>query len=200
MVLELRPGRWEGTALPVETCTAAGYRLWKQRTEMAAGPVRRPVVCDRPMRHPHPQDQGEIERLARLFSEGYRGTIDDEGETLGDAREAAREFLGYLYGKLLVDGSFVLEADGEPAGLALVSREGDDTAWLLEVVVHPGYRGQGLGRALIQASMNACLEQGIAEMHLMVTLGNVPAEGLYRRMGFAEVPATYEYHLEKELG
>lgn len=76
MVLELRPGKWEGTALRVDACYAAGYRLWKRRTQA---------------------------------------------------------------------------------------------------------------------------ERGIAEMHLMVTLGNVPTEGLYRRMGFVEVPDTVQYNLEKEI-
>jgi ribosomal protein S18 acetylase RimI-like enzyme len=199
MVLELRPGQWEGTALLVEACYAAGYYLLKQRTRMVAVPVRRPVACDRPMRHPRPEDEGEFERLARLFYEGYRGAIDYEGETLEDAREAAQRFLNNRHWDLLVDSSFVVEGDAEPAALALMSREGDGTVWLMEVVVHPRYRGRGYSRTLIQAAMNACAEKGIAEMHLMVTLGNVPAEGLYRRMGFADVPDTVQYNLEKEI-
>jgi GNAT superfamily N-acetyltransferase len=179
---------------------AAGYRLAKRRVTMEAPLVRRPASCPRPMRPVRPDDAGEAEALARVMLESYAGGIDYEGETLDETLDEVRRVMGDGWGPFLPDCSFVLLGDeGEPGGAALVTQEVADETWLCEVFVHPRYRGQGCARPLIQAAMNACLDRGYARMGLMVTLGNVPAEGLYRRLGFAEEEGSEEHHFEKEL-
>ena len=177
----------------------AGYHLGNLRVEMMAEPARRPVVCDRSLRHPNPDDEADIESLGRLYYNAYRGDIDDIGQNPADAMNEARETIAGYFGRFLANCSFVLDGHDGLAGATLVTEASDDTALLAEVMVHPGYRGQGYARPLIQAAMNACLDQGWQKMILTVTRNNVPAEGLYRRMGFEEEPGTEFYQMEKKL-
>ena len=177
----------------------AGYHLGNLRVEMMAEPVRRPVVCDRPLRHLKPDDEADVEALGQLYYDAYWGAIDDIGQSPADALNEARETLAGFFGRFLANCSFVLDGQDRLAGATLVTEASDDTALLAEVMVHPGYRGQGYARPLIQAAMNACLDQGWQKMILTVTRNNVPAEGLYRRMGFDEEPGTEFYQLEKKL-
>ncbi len=177
----------------------SGYHLGSLRVEMSAEPVRRPVVCDRPLRHPRPGDQADVEALGRLYYNAYHGAVDDIGQSPADAMNEAGELIEGYFGRFLANCSFVLDGDDGLAGAALVTEASDDTALLAEVMVHPGYRGRGYARPLIQAAMNACLDEGWKTMILTVTRNNVPAEGLYRRMGFEEEPGTEFYQVEKTL-
>jgi len=192
----------------VPAFAAAGYRPSKRRVEMAAPLVRRPVACDRPLRPPRPGDPAEREALARLLYEGYLGSVDQDGETEEVARAETVHVLDGEYAPFLAECSMVIEGDGGPApagpalsglaGAALVLREGRSLSWLAELVVHRGFRGRGYGRALVQAAMNSSLDHGYEQMGLVVTLGNMPAEGLYRRLGFRE-EGEVQHHYVKEI-
>jgi len=57
-------------------------------------------------------------------------------------------------------------------------------AHLWGVYVEPGYRGTGLGQALIEAVIDHVRPRSSA-LHLRVTVENGPALRLYRRLGFA---------------
>ncbi len=177
----------------------SGYHVGNLHVEMVAEPVRRPVVCDRTPRHPRPDDEADVEALGQLYYNAYRGAIDDIGQSPADAMNEAKETLGGYFGRFLANCSFVLDGNDGLAGATLVTEASEDTALLAEVMVHPGYRGRGYARPLIQAAMNACLDEGWKKMILTVTRNNVPAEGLYRRMGFEEEPGTEFYQMEKKL-
>jgi GNAT superfamily N-acetyltransferase len=161
--------------------------------------VRRPVVCDRTPRHPRPDDEADVEAIGQLYYNAYRGAIDDIGQSPADAMNEAKETLGGYFGRFLANCSFILDGNDGLAGATLVTEAYEETALLAEVMVHPGYRGRGYARPLIQAAMNACLDEGWKKMILTVTRNNVPAEGLYRRMGFEEEPGTEFYQMEKKL-
>jgi len=176
----------------------AGYHLGNLRVEMVTEPMRRPVVCDRPLRHPRPDDEADVEALGQLYYSAYRGAIDDIGQSPDDALNEARETLAGYFGRFLADCSFVLDGPDGLAGATLVTEASGDTALLAEVMVHPNHRGRGYARALIQAAMNAC-HGSWKKMVLTVTRNNVPAEGLYQRMGFEEEPGTEFYQMEKRL-
>jgi len=177
----------------------SGYHLGNLHVEMSAEPVRRPVACDRPLRHLRPDDQADVQALGHLYYNAYHGAVDDIGQSLGDTMSEAKELIGGYYGRFLAGCSFVLDGGDGLAGAALITEASDDTALLAEVMVHPDYRGRGYARSLIQAAMNACLDEDWEKMILTVTRNNVPAEGLYRRMGFEEEPGTEFYQVEKTL-
>jgi len=179
---------------------ANGYRTRKRRVTMWAAVERRAAPCDRVLRHPLPGDAAEAQALAQLMYDAYWNTIDYDGETPDAARDEVRRLYNDEYGLFLPGCSYVLPGDdGQAGGAALVTREAEDHAFLAEVMIHPCYRGRGYARPLIQAAMNACLDAGFPQMGLVVTLGNVPAEGLYRRLGFVEEPGGEQHHVEKDL-
>jgi hypothetical protein len=63
-----------------------------------------------------------IPAVAQLMLDAYRGTIDDEGETLADALAYVQgTFAGEQSGRMLELCSFVIEEDGKPLGAILIS-------------------------------------------------------------------------------
>jgi RimJ/RimL family protein N-acetyltransferase len=58
-------------------------------------------------------------------------------------------------------------------------------AHLFSMYVDAGHRGSGLAWQLVEAVVAAARDAGAVVLHLTVTVGNVPAQRLYRRMGFA---------------
>lgn len=125
----------------------------------------------------------DIPALARLTLDAYKDTIDDEGETLEDALKAMHDTFAGTSGALLETCSFVIEEWGEPLACTMVTwwREQPLLAY---VMTHPTAKNRGMGRFLIQKSINALLAQGHRELSLFVTRGNLPAEHLYERLGF----------------
>jgi len=183
----------------VEWFSVSGYRLHRLRVQMAADLTNRPVLSDQPMHHPDPEDPAVVEAIGELLHAAYLGNLDDDGAPLAEDVAEARRLLHGEHGRFLPDCSFLLAGERELAGGALVVEEDDATAFLAELAIRPFYRGRGWARALLQAAMNACLAQGRTRMMLTVTRGIIPAEGLYRRMGFVELAGTEEVHLQKDL-
>jgi ribosomal protein S18 acetylase RimI-like enzyme len=50
--------------------------------------------------------------------------------------------------------------------------------------VVPEYRGRGVGRALVEATLPAARSKGLARIDLEVRADNAAAIGLYRAVGF----------------
>jgi GNAT superfamily N-acetyltransferase len=59
----------------------------------------------------------------------------------------------------------------------------------LSVCVLPGYRGAGLGTALVGAAVTEAVRRSLPGLSLSVEDGN-PARRLYERLGFAPVPSA----------
>jgi ribosomal-protein-alanine N-acetyltransferase len=55
---------------------------------------------------------------------------------------------------------------------------------LLNLAVHPGRRGQGIGRALVSECIRRAARAGASLIYLEVRAGNEAAQRLYRSMGF----------------
>jgi ribosomal-protein-alanine N-acetyltransferase len=74
--------------------------------------------------------------------------------------------------------------DGRLAGVAgVVDAVGD--AHVLDVVVLPGFRLRGLGRRLLRALLDVARDElGCGAATLEVRASNLPAQALYRRLGF----------------
>src|SRR4051812_7905384 len=72
---------------------------------------------------------------------------------------------------------------GDMAGVALAERwEGDD-GYLSYLAVSRDWRGRGLGRALLQATLRKFADAGLQRGVLGVNAGNESATGLYRSVG-----------------
>jgi spermidine synthase len=83
-----------------------------------------------------------------------------------------------LKNSFLVAGAF---ADGELAGSARVLSDGVSDAYIQDVVVAPEYRGQGIGRGLIEL-LTAELRR--REIDWIGLVGEPGTEGFYRKLNW----------------
>ena len=81
---------------------------------------------------------------------------------------------------------------GEQVGFARVVTDRTTFFWLADVVVDPRYRGQGIGKLLMQAVAG---QAGYVDMRGMLKTRD--AHGLYERMGFIRLD---EKTMEKPAG
>lgn len=72
-------------------------------------------------------------------------------------------------------------SDGRQAAFARVVTDGVRFAWLCDVFVLPAYRGQGLGRWIVETALADLDALGVSR----IILGTADAHGLYREHGFA---------------
>jgi GNAT superfamily N-acetyltransferase len=79
------------------------------------------------------------------------------------------------------DGCFLAEWEGEQAGTATTTRYGTSLAWVGMVLVHPGYRRRGIGRALLEHCLDHLRRCGVRCVKLDATpLGQT----MYHHLGF----------------
>jgi ribosomal protein S18 acetylase RimI-like enzyme len=110
--------------------------------------------------------------------------------------------------ELLEAGEVTVLLAGSPArGLAVLRfrpalwKEALD-AYLEELYVVPERRGQGLGRALMEAAIELARAEGAEDMHLGTSEDDVVARALYESLGFSnrggrpEGPIEYLYDRE----
>ena len=122
--------------------------------------------------------------LATLMLDAYRGTIDDEGETI-DA--AVREVHRFFAGRPLLLASFVARAGESLVGACLVTLIAD-VPLVAYVMTASGWKRQGIGAALVQRSLDALAGSGHAVVRAAITEGNEPSERMCRRAGFRRIP------------
>jgi ribosomal protein S18 acetylase RimI-like enzyme len=65
---------------------------------------------------------------------------------------------------------------------------------LLNVAVHQGRRGGGIGRRLVEAVIDEAREIRARTMFLEVRAGNVAARRLYRHLGFRDLGVRRGYY------
>lgn len=83
---------------------------------------------------------------------------------------------------------FVALADGRVVGwcdIAVRARPTQRHSGILGMGVIRDYRGKGIGRALMQATLAAAKTRGIRRVELTVRVDNEPAKRLYESFGFA---------------
>ena len=161
----------------------------KRRFVLAAPVVQRQVTDDPKARAPTPED---ADALAALMYDAYLDTIDDEGESLEEARGVVGQLMAGDFGPLLWTVSEVTERAGRLASATLL------TTWqghpfVAFMLTAPLHQGRGLARAGLLRAINRLAAQGQAVVRLVVTQGNEPAERLYERLGFvpeAQPPLT----------
>lgn len=127
----------------------------------------------------------DAEGLAHLMLDAYRGTIDDEGDTLDGARAEIRRTLAAEYGTFLPGCSWLAE-DGDTIRAACLVTYFDiwQAPIIAFVMTGPAAKGHGLATNLIKRSMNSLLDHGYTRLCLAVTEGNTPAQHVYNMLGF----------------
>ncbi len=155
------------------------------------------------IRHPIHSDEPA---LADMVYFNYIGTPDDEMVSGSRAQAAAiiHAMLHNDYNLLLPNGSCLAEDDtGKLVGDVILGDasgdRNDPIAWIMDISVAPTQRGKGLGKALLLSAINSAHAQGYPRIGLIVTIGNTPAQSLYRSLGFKEYGSLmYEAALRLE--
>lgn len=211
-----RPNR---SASTTSRCSLAGERVHVGPLEAVHGtpivdikPVLGQAVSKEPVevrtdRPPQPADPavrlaevGDAEDIGRLLHD-FNSEFDDPTPGPAFIAERAR--------RLISDGEItVLLGGAKPHGIAVLRfrpalfKEGLDS-YLEELYVVPDLRGQGLGRALMEATIDLARGMGAGYMDLGTSEDDVAARALYESLGFsnregkADGPVSLFY--EREL-
>ncbi len=70
----------------------------------------------------------------------------------------------------------------------LSTAEGGPACWLEDLIVHPDFRGAGLGSRLVAQAIEFARGQGCLRISLLTDRTNEAAQRLYRRHGFVDSP------------
>jgi ribosomal protein S18 acetylase RimI-like enzyme len=91
---------------------------------------------------------------------------------------------------------FVWIEDGRVLGNASIQRNATrrDTWIIGNVATHPDHRGRGIATAVTDACINLALRRGARYVALQVVANNVPAQRMYRTLGFQSIGEVIHYH------
>lgn len=73
-----------------------------------------------------------------------------------------------------------------------------DEAHMMNIAVHPAYRGRKLGTRLLRELVRHCIEQGIRNMTLEVRISNAVAQRLYEKFGFISQGVRKNYYEDND--
>lgn len=131
-----------------------------------------------------PPTNDDRDALAQLMLDAYRGTIDDEGETLDDARDA----VDFMLGICLRDHSVVLTEEGVAIAMSLVTQSNSTDVYYIDpIAVAAGHKQAGIGRRMVEASLVSLAAAGVHEVGATITDGNQASERLFKRLGAERV-------------
>lgn len=133
----------------------------------------------------------DYQNSASVITSAYRSHVDSEINDQYRTLSGSLRFLNNIIrfpgcGTFDPESSFVALNRKSRAlvGIILCSRVRYDTGHITQVCVLPEYRGYGLGKALIAASVKNLSQRKFCALSLTVTEANHPAVELYRRLGF----------------
>ncbi len=158
----------------------------------AAGPVCPASAVDLVMRPLTPDD---ADGLARLMLESYRGSVDDSGETLDDARKEVARLIAGDFGSMDWEASLVMKDQDELVSATIITRDRvappplvAGEAFLAFSMTAPKWKRRGLARLGLVRVITMLRRRGEPRLHLVVTRANAPAVALYRDVGFVNGP------------
>jgi len=122
-----------------------------------------------------------FDEAVQLWNDGFHGYLVDM--TLSLDRYLAR----LVSEDLLLSRSLVAFCDGQPAGFLLNGirdNAGRKIAWNGGTGVSPGFRGHGVGKALVEAAIRVYKEEQVDHATLEALADNKLAIALYQKCGY----------------
>lgn len=144
----------------------------------------------------HPGDEAGLESFAALINLNF-------GHLAGHTHASAETTRQMFSDSGFFPGGIAMLFDGEQAiGTLAVMREYDDphAAEVMAFSLAPEYRGLGLGRALLRASMHLGIQAGLKPIYLSVNAENKAAVNLYLSEGFQAHETMVCYTLDCTSG
>ena len=151
--------------------------------------LEEPIPVPRAGSRLRPLRRDEIPSAAQLIFESHLGSLDAALNLTYASPDHCRHFVETVVlrsgcGRFDPAASFVIDGRGGPEGVIVASRLSRTNGHICQVSVRPPAQGQGLGEALLLASLQAFRRQGLAVASLSVTVGNEIAYRMYERLGF----------------
>ncbi|MBN8737629.1 MAG: GNAT family N-acetyltransferase [Xanthomonadales bacterium] len=138
----------------------------------------------------------DLVALARELFREYEHAIGVDLEYQGFAAELAALPLPYAP----PDGALlVATVGGSTAGCVALRRIGAHVCEMKRLYVRPTCRGMRLGERLVGEIIDHARRAGYQEIRLDTLPSMTSAQGLYRRLGFREIPAYNDAHLPGTL-
>ena len=133
-------------------------------------------------------------------------TAADDGFGWSDRRIAhsmqlnglVQENVAVIFGKYRCVILLCLSEDNAQILAACLYQYVADEAELLQIFVHASSRGQGIGRQLLEASIDLLIIKEILYIYLEVSEQNTPAIGLYSSFGFQEIGVRGGYYRHQD--
>ena len=120
--------------------------------------------------------------LGVLFSQEAEFVADDAKQARALEKILSDESVGRIH--VARDGGKVVAMASLMYGIS--TAEGGLAASFEDFVVLPGYRGKGVGSALLQYVIAEARKQGVLRLTLLTDKQNKRAQALYRKLGFVE--------------
>jgi len=73
-----------------------------------------------------------------------------------------------------------------------------DELHVATIAVHPDWRGQGIGRRMMEVIMASARHENMLSATLEVRAGNITAQELYKKFGFVEVGRRRRYYKDNQ--
>jgi ribosomal protein S18 acetylase RimI-like enzyme len=131
----------------------------------------------------------DLPAAAELIFRSHVGTIDAALNLTYSSPALCRGFVDTLVlragcGRFDAEASLVAEDGRALTGVLLASHLSRLNGHVCQVSVDPALQSRGLGTVLMTRALEAFRLQGLATASLSVTVDNLPAYRLYRRLGF----------------
>jgi len=127
----------------------------------------------------------DVAALAPVLAEMHRACFDPGWDA------------GSFVGTLSMPGVFGAVAVQDPGGALMgfaVLRAGGGEAEVLTIATHPGTRGKGAARGLMDRALKVSQTLDVQTVFLEVAADNTPALALYRSLGFCQTGRRRGYY------
>ena len=135
-----------------------------------------------------------FDSAARLIQLAYANHVDSQINDQYRSEMGSLKFLRNIVllpgcGHFLPEASFLVRptTGDSPVALILTSTVDAGVGHTTQVCVMPGYQGHGIGRQLMERSIEALRRRNYESLSLTVTSVNTHAVGLYERLGFRTI-------------
>lgn len=122
------------------------------------------------------------EMQAQDYNAVYSLWMSCAGMGLNDVDDSEKEIARFL--RRNPGTCFVAEAENNIIGAILAGNDGR-RGYIYHTAVHPDFRGRGIARQLVEATVDGLKNEGISKAALVVFSRNEGGNAFWERMGFS---------------